>query len=575
MIETYWKKVEEPYSDTEPGKVHPVVRQVLWNKGIRSMDEMKEFLSLKPKKTYDPFIMKGMKEACNAIEKAIDKEQHIVIYGDYDVDGVTSSALLVDFISSFYHNISFYIPDRMEEGYGLNKGSLTTLINERKMGLLITVDCGITSNDEIKGVRDQGIDVIITDHHTPGDLLPDGIIINPKQKDCLYPFKDLCGCGIAFKLAQGLQRTLNIGKEGLTRNLDLVALATVADVVPLLDENRTLLKYGLRKISSGERIGLDLLMEELGLKGKKVTPGHIGFVIGPHINAGGRVDHAKKGAQLLLTKDRREAKEIVDHLVSCNRERKDVQRHGLERCIKEIEENYKDDLFLVVDLPDLHEGVIGIIAGRIKDLYHRPVLILTNAEEEGTYKGSGRSIDGVDLYQEMNAFSSKFTRFGGHPKACGLSLSQKEIPNLREKLNRRAAEIKKVAPVTFKKQIKIHKEIRINDIDEALIENLQLLEPFGMGNEKPYFALKNFGIQPRGKISMGKEKNHLRLEGGVGGERALKAIGFQLAEYYFHSLGAPDDVDLAFFPEINEWRGQRSIQLVIEDIKEPRTDLRE
>ncbi len=273
MIETYWKKVEEPYSDTEPGKVHPVVRQVLWNKGIRSMDEMKEFLSLKPKKTYDPFIMKGMKEACNAIEKAIDKEQHIVIYGDYDVDGVTSSALLVDFISSFYHNISFYIPDRMEEGYGLNKGSLTTLINERKMGLLITVDCGITSNDEIKVVREQGIDVIITDHHTPGDILPDGIIINPKQKDCLYPFKDLCGCGIAFKLAQGLQRTLNMNKEGLTRILDLVALATVADVVPLVDENRTLLKYGLRKMSSGERIGLDLLMEELGLKGKKSDAG--------------------------------------------------------------------------------------------------------------------------------------------------------------------------------------------------------------------------------------------------------------------------------------------------------------
>ncbi len=569
MHKTLWKTLEikEDESIEIPG-IDPVITRILHQKGITDANEIQEFLSDKPKKTYDPFLMKDLAEACDLIEEVLEKQGHIIVYGDYDVDGITSTTLLMDFFNNFYDNISYHIPNRQEEGYGLNRETLEELVETRKPALLISVDCGITALEEVAYLKKQGVPVIITDHHTPGEELPKALVINPKRKDCGYPFKDLSGCGVAFKLTQGLQRRLELDKKILNQNLDLVALATVADVVPLRDENRTLLKYGLQRINERRRLGLKILLEEIRLGDKKITPGHIGFMIGPHFNAGGRVAEARSGVELLLTKDANRAGEIARHLARCNEERQEIQQSGLERCLKEIEEKYLEDDFLVIDLPGLHEGVIGIIAGRIKETYYRPVLVLTNSEDPQIYKGSGRSIEGFDLYQEMARYKDLFLKFGGHPAACGLSLEKNRIPLLRKELNQRAKELKEKTPQLFMKKIKIYATLGEEKLNKGFIETIHQMEPYGMGNEKPLFLLEDLRVPDQGKIRLGKEKTHLKLKGRVfGGKQDLEAIGFNMVEQYFEKFQSPGAIDVVFFPEMNVWNGRESVQLLIQDFR--------
>lgn len=569
MHKTLWKtlEIQENESIKIPG-IDPVITRILHQKGITDAKEIHEFLSDKPKKTYDPFLMKDLAEACDLIEEVLEKQGHIIVYGDYDVDGITSTTLLMDFFNNFYDNISYHIPNRQEEGYGLNRETLEELVETRKPELLISVDCGITALEEVLFLKEKGVPVIITDHHTPGEELPKALVVNPKREDCGYPFKDLSGCGVAFKLTQGLQRRLQLDKKILNQNLDLVALATVADVVPLRDENRTLLKYGLQRINERRRLGLKILLEEIRLADKKITPGHIGFMIGPHFNAGGRVAEARTGVELLLTKDPNRAGEIARHLARCNEERQEIQQVGLERCLKEIEEKYLEDDFLIIDLPGLHEGVIGIIAGRIKEMYYRPVLVLTNSEDPKIYKGSGRSIEGFDLYQEMSLYKDLFLKFGGHPAACGLSLEKNKIPLLRKELNQRAKELKEKNRELFMKKIKIYATLGEDKLNKGFIETIHQMEPYGMGNEKPLFLLEDLRVPDQGKIRLGKEKTHLKLKGKVfGGKQDLEAIGFNMVEEYFEKLQSPGAIDVVFFPEMNVWNGRESVQLLIQDFR--------
>jgi len=576
MYKTLWKKIEikENESVEIPG-IDPVITRILHQKGITNVKEIHEFLSDKPKKTYDPFLMKDLAEACDLIEEVLANQGHIIIYGDYDVDGITSTTLLMDFFQSFYNNVSYHIPNRQEEGYGLNLETLKELVNTRRPKLVISVDCGITALEEVDFLKDQGVEVIITDHHTPGEELPKSLVINPKRKDCEYPFKDLSGCGVAFKLTQGLQRRLLLDKKILNKNLDLVALATVADVVPLRDENRTLLKYGLQRINDRRRLGLKILLEEIRLGDKKITPGHIGFMIGPHFNAGGRVAEARTGVELLMTEDQNQAVEIARHLARCNEERQEIQQVGLDRCLKEIEEKYLEDDFLIIDLPGLHEGVIGIIAGRIKEIYYRPVLVLTNSEDPEVYKGSGRSIEGFDLYQEMSLYKDLFQKFGGHPAACGLSLEKKNIPVLRQELNKRAKDLKEENRELFLKKIKIYAKVPEEKLHKGFIETIHRMEPYGMGNEKPLFLLEDLRVPDKGKQRLGKEKTHLKLKGRVpGGKQDLEAIGFNMVEQYFEELQGPDAIDVVFFPEMNVWKGRESVQLLIQDLRSHKEDSR-
>lgn len=561
-MNTIWNLNSNIQVDNTEKNINSIIIEILKQKGIKEKEEIDEFLSTKPTKTYDPFLLKDMKESVKKIKYAMENNKKILVYGDYDVDGITSTALLIGFLSEIYDNINYYIPNRKKDGYGLNNEVVHSLVEEG-MDLLITVDCGITALEEVDTLRSLGVDVIITDHHSQGDDLPNSLVINPKRRDCSYPFKELCGCAVAFKLTQALQRDLELDKRLLNKNLDLVALATVSDMVPLIDENRTLLKYGLNILRKTNRIGLNTLIESINIKKEDINTGNIGFIIGPHFNAGGRVDDGKLGVDLLLTKNKIKAKEISEFLIDCNERRQSLQEEGIEKCVSIIEKNYLDDDFLIIKEDGLHEGVVGIIAGRIKEKYYKPVIVLTLGEG-GIYKGSGRSIDGFNIYEELSSFKDLFEKFGGHTNACGLSIKEENICLLRDELNKRAKNLRDLDPNLFIRKLDISAKLSENDLKKDLVEHLSLLEPFGMGNEKPYFLIEDFLIKDGGKVKMGKKKNHLKLQGKEV-YSGINAIGFNMVEDYFEKLNSPDRLDLVFYPDINIWRGKESIQLILKD----------
>ena len=567
MFETTWNILEENCKDIHMEGIHPVIRKVLSHKGIREITEIQEFLSLKPQKTYDPYLMKNMKEVVDLILFHIQERKNIWIYGDYDVDGVTSTALLISFLGNFTDKLNYYIPSRAEEGYGLNCEAISE-IKRQGAELVITVDCGSTSVKEIELAKELGMDIIITDHHNLSGDVPDCLILNPKQKDCSYPFKGLCGCGITFKLAQALQKSLNAPKRYLNDLLDLVALATVADVVPLLDENRTLLKYGLKNMNSVTRPGLKYLIEAINLNDKEINSTHIGFVLAPYFNASGRIDDARAGVELLITLEEEKIKALAAHLIRCNHERKHVQEEGLKICKQKTEELYSEDLFLVIDSDGVHEGVIGIIAGRIRDLYYRPTLIITESSEEGVLKGSGRGIEGIDIYEEMKKCADLLIKFGGHKNACGFSIRQEKLTSLRIRLNEQMKAVMNDNPEVFTKKINIYAELKPEEVTEQLIGELKRIEPYGMGNEKPYFLVRlKDGTEAQ---KMGKNQEHLKLQGSSSScyqGRKFQAVGFGMAELYIERLGSPALVDLVGFPNINEWNGYKNIQFLIQDMK--------
>ncbi|CAH2213294.1 single-stranded-DNA-specific exonuclease RecJ [Tepidibacter aestuarii] len=542
-----------------------VVESILHYKGITDKKEIEEFLSDKPKKTYDPFLIKNMKEAVDKIKCHIQSGNKIVIFGDYDVDGVTSSALLVEFFSNITYNIDYYIPNRFSEGYGLNKDAIKSIKEDMEADLIITVDNGISSFDEVNYAKEIGLDIIVTDHHNPPEKLPECIIINVKQDDDEYPFKELCGCGVAFKLAQALQRELDLPRSTLSAPLDLVALGTIADLVPLVDENRTLVKYGLKNINSNKRLGIASLRKEVGLDDKEISAGRIGYVLGPCFNAAGRIEDAKLGVKLLLEKNEDEAKKVAAILHNLNSERQAIQEKGEEFCRLLVETNYMNHDFLVVRADGVSEGVIGIVAGRIKDLFYKPTLVVTKSEE-GYLKGSGRSIKGINIYDELVNVSDLFLGFGGHEMACGFSLEEDKLDELREKLDRRAKKIKDIDSNIFVPKLNVMTELDAEQLSVELINEISKLEPYGMANAKPLFMIKDIQVNPSWTKGCGKNNVHLKLSGKKG-NTFLSGIGFSLAEKY-EALNNQNTVDVVFSPEINEYNGKVSPQMVMEDIKE-------
>ncbi|RBP39538.1 single-stranded-DNA-specific exonuclease RecJ [Garciella nitratireducens] len=545
-------------------KDQSLIEHILTCKGITRPEDRKEFLSIKPQKTYDPFLMKNMKEAVKKIEEHIKKESKIIVYGDYDVDGVTSISLLIEFFSYFISNIDYYIPNRFSEGYGLNKKAISYIKNELKADLMITVDNGINSYDEVKYGKEVGLDIIVTDHHHPPEKIPECIVINPKQKGDSYPFKELCGCGVAFKLAQALQRKLNLPKKVINNALDLVTLATISDLVPLIDENRTIIKYGLKSINANQRLGLAILRKVTGLEDKEIKSGQIGYTLGPCFNAAGRLKDAKIGVQLLLEKNKKKAEKIAQTLYQLNAKRQKIQMDGEKYCKKLVEEKHSQDNFLVLRADDVSEGIVGIIAGKIKDIFYRPTLVVTECKE-GYLKGSGRSIQGINIYEEMSKVSDLLLGFGGHEMACGFSIKEENLEELRKRLNIQVQQIKEENPNIFIPKMDIVAEIKAQEFNMDFIKELSKLEPYGIGNPRPLFMIKNIEVNHQWTKACGKEGIHLKFSGKKD-EFYLNGIGFSLVEKY-QNLKEPSNVDVAFFPDINEYNGIIQAQMRIEDIR--------
>ncbi len=536
------------------------VAKVLLNRKIESYDEAEKFLYPTIEQLYDPFLLKDMDRVVNRVKEAIKNEEKICIYGDYDVDGVASISIMLKYFDSINYSVSFYIPDRAEEGYGLNKEAIEEIANNGTE-LIITVDCGISSIDEVSFANDLGIDVIITDHHECQEILPDAYaIINPMQEDCTYPFDKLCGCGLALKLIQALTSG-EIFKKSIYNYLDITAIATVADVVPLIDENRIIVKNGLDYMPKSENLGIQALLDVSRLLNKKLNTGHIAFGIAPRINAAGRISVAQTGVELLTTADANKAVELAQLLDAENKQRQQIEENILNEAINIIENDskYADDKVLVIYNRNWHTGVIGIVASRIVEKYYKPTIIL--GVENNIAKGSARSIPEFNLFESMNKCRDLFIRFGGHHQAAGLSISVDNLEMFREKINIIAEEIlteEDLVPKTMYDDI-----LQISDIDERLINELERLEPFGIANSSPKFVIKSsFPINMRGVGSDGK---HLKFKLLSNGDY-IDCIGFGLGGFE-KLINNSDKIDLVFIPEYNIYDGNRDIQLNVKDIK--------
>jgi len=544
--------------------IHPIIRQILNKRGITEEADIHEFLSEKPSLTYDPFLLKNLEAGVDFLLSAVKLGRKICIYGDYDADGVTSVSLLLEILSHLTDNLTYYIPSRFDEGYGLNKDAIRT-IGEQGCDLILTADCGSVSWEEVEYGKSLGIDFIVTDHHNINERPADCILINPKQEDCSYPFKHLAGCGVAFKLAQGIQRKAGLPKSVLNEVLDLVAIATIGDIVPLLNENRTLTRYGMRVIDSRRRPGLAWLIKAVGLTNEKIKSENIAYIIVPHLNAAGRLLDARVGVELLTAKDERKIEECVSILIKNNCERKKIQEEAFLKCKEIISAELSGDLFYVIAPKDVHEGIAGIVAGKIKEEFGRPAIIVTESSEEGLLKGTGRSIDGMNLYELLKKHDELFLKFGGHAGACGFLMEAGNLGELRARLNREAEALYRENPGLFDQSLPIDLVIEEEDVDLDLAMELEKLAPFGCQNERPLFQIK--GVRPTDVNFMGPEKQHVRFSGLGARGKKVPCVLFRKAQEYCGLLQKGEAFDLAGYPDINVWNGETKIQFVLRSIK--------
>lgn len=564
--------------------ISDTVAKLMVNRGIYNLDIAKEYLSSSIGELHNPTDMLGMSGAVELMRNSIIKGEKILIVGDYDVDGVISTYVLYIAISKCGGNVSFHIPDRIKEGYGINE-SIIKKASEDNIDIIITCDNGIAAIEQVKLAKELGIKVIITDHHDVPFIEEDNVrkyvvpeadyVLNPKQENCNYEFDKICGAGVAYKFVQCLYKEFNIPNEELYDLIQYVAIATVCDVVDLVSENRILVKEGLKRINNTSNIGLRALFKETGLEGKEITVYSLGFVIGPSINASGRLEQAEWALKLLITKDKNEAEELAKKLNELNKDRQELTQTGLEEAIKIIEaNNMAKDKVLVVYLEDVHESIAGIIAGRIREKYNLPTIILTKAHEGA--KGSGRSIEEYNMFEELLKCKDLLGKFGGHPMAAGMSIPSENIDKFREKLN----EVTTLSDEDIIPKVSIDMPLPINKINYKLIDEIALLEPYGKGNPKPNFAVK--GLMVKAARILGKNNNvlklnltdgYLNIDGIYFGdiEVALEIIKNKFGEYEYNKMlnGQTNmvKIDIVYFPDINEYNGRKSVQLLIQNIR--------
>ena len=570
-------------------KENPLVLRLLANRGIDDINLANRFLKGTIEDLYDGYLMKDMKKGVEIIKDAIINNKKIIIYGDYDCDGVNSTTILYKALKVIGANYGYYIPNREEEGYGMHSGRIQKLYEEG-YEVILTCDNGISAFEQVELAKELGMEVVITDHHDiplkedDNGLLKPSIpkadaIINPKQGDCNYPFKMLCGAGIALKFSKCLFDEFNIEYEKFLDLIQFAAIATVCDVVDLVDENRIIVKKGLEILNESQNYGIQELKNATLLNNKKIEEYHLGFVIGPCINATGRLETADLSVELLITEDRERAKILATQLSELNTIRQDLTKESTERIINRIEsEKDKSEKVIVVYDENVHESIAGIVAGRVKEKYNMPCIVLTKGKEMP--KGSARSIEGYNITEELSKCSELIEKFGGHPMAAGLSIKEENIVALREKLNKNCIlKDEDLIPV-----VKIDLPLSLNYLNEELIEIIESMRPFGKGNSSPLFAVKDLLIE---RIwLLGKDKNFLKLRFSfLSNNRKLYIDGISFdkfesfkddiiniyGEEKFNESCATSflnlKADIIYYPSINEFNGNRNIQLNIKNIR--------
>ena len=580
MPEEKWfvttKKADFNHIAAEFG-ISPVLARIIRNRDIVTEEEVRYFLHGTLADLHDPYLLKGMKDGSAFLYAAIREKKQIRIIGDYDVDGICSTYVLYHALHLLGASVSYRIPHRIKDGYGLNE-EIIRECSGQQVEVIVTCDNGIAAAKEIALAKELGMEVLVTDHHEVPyreitgvdgmtereEILPPSLVIDPKQKGCPYPYKGICGAVVAYKLVQVLleqaekEKLITVAdrKACLAELLEFAAMATICDVMDLLDENRIIVKYGLKQMEQSKNLGLRTLIEVCGLKGQKLGNYHVGFILGPCLNATGRLDSAARAMELFLCTELREAVVIATDLKALNESRKELTEQGVKEAVRQMEAGeHGTDKVMVIYLPDCHESIAGIIAGRLREKYAHPFFVLTKAEEG--LKGSGRSIEAYHMYEGLHGVEDLLTKYGGHKLAAGLSLEEKNLEELRRRLNADCH----LTEEDFVHKILIDVPMPLSYVNMQFVESLSLLEPFGNGNKKPVFACKDVPIS---HVQLkGKNKNvaGFLLTDETG--RKLDGIYFGEAERFYEEMQGRQSLQIVYYPDINEFRGNRSLQIVV------------
>jgi single-stranded-DNA-specific exonuclease len=542
--------------------VPPIMARILLNRQIDSFEKARDFFRPDLENLHDPYLLNGMDKAVDRLHHALHTGEKILIYGDYDVDGVSAAALVYLVLSKMVGpKVSYYIPDRMMEGYGLSTNSIQD-VAKNGISLIVTVDCGVTAVEEISLAKELGMDTIVCDHHQPSENMPPAVaVIDPKLPNSEYPFQELAGVGVAFKLLQALYRKLDIPDTELDEFLDLVAIGSCADIVPLVDENRILVRHGLDKINSNPRYGVRALLESSGLGNREITAGLIVFILAPRINAVGRLGDARRAVQLFTSQTLQQARMFARELEKENRLRRDIDEITYKEALDIVNTqlDVENDKAFVIHKQGWHPGVIGIVASRIVEKYYRPTIMITVVD--GIGKGSARSISNFNIYQAIKDCSHLLSGFGGHKYAAGLTIEESKIPEFRECFKEAAA--KQVQPEDLVPHLRIDGEISLNEFTPRFIRLLKLLGPFGPMNMRPVFMSKNLKVVGTPCIV---GQNHLKLKVEQEGI-VFDVIGFNMGDHLDRLEANDGIVDCAYVVEENQWNGRTQIQLRLKDIR--------
>ena len=531
--------------------------RILVQRGIDSFEKAHHFFRPELSQLHDPWLMKDMLKAVNRILSAINNNEKILVFGDYDVDGTTAVACMYQFLKSIYSNVAYYIPHRYREGYGVSRAGIDFAL-ENNFTLIISLDCGIKSSALIAYAKQLDIDFVICDHHLPDDEIPDAIaVLDPKQKDCNYPYKELCGCGVGFKLMQAISDELNLPEESYLRYIDLVAVAIAADIVPIDGENRVLAFYGLKKVNENPAVSLKALLNLAGMQ-KRVHINSLVFIVAPRINAAGRMDDAKKAVQLFIEEDYNKALEYAGMLHNDNTERKEADSNITDEALLIIEGDIllKEKKTTVVYKEHWHKGVVGIVASRLIENYYRPTVVLTKSGD--VIAGSARSVPGFNLYEAIHACREHLLGYGGHFAAAGLTMYENKLPDFIDSFERIVSET--IHEDLLTPEIIIDAELSFKEISLAFLNIVDQMEPFGPGNMRPVFITKN--VRDTGYSKVIKDQ-HIRFVLQQH-DKIFTGIGFNMAEK-FELLQKP--VDVVYTLDLNEWNGEKMIQLKVIDIR--------